>query len=86
MTLQSDGGARRLSVYVVDFDGWGRRFRVEAVDPASGMVLDVRDVDNYQGGIHLSWTVTGNVVLRFTNTGPENVVVGGWFVDPTGGL
>ncbi len=72
--------ARKVSLYFLDWDLNGRSQKVEALDAATGAVLDTRTVSGFQGGTYLSWTLTGNVRFRFTNTVPgTNAVLGGVF-------
>ena len=52
---------------------------MEALDAATGAVLDTRTVSGFQGGTYLSWTLTGNVRFRITNAGGSNAVLGGVF-------
>jgi hypothetical protein len=77
-----DGLLRRLSVYAVDADGLGRRERLELVDSATGNVLDTRTLENFSGGVYLTWEFAGNVELRVTHLGGgSNAVVSGLFLD-----
>src|SRR6185312_7449392 len=66
-----------------------RSERVDAVDPASGAVLDSRTVSNFHTGTYLVWDVSGHIDFRFTVLGGYNAVLSGLFVDPAaapGGL
>ena len=72
--------ARKVSLYFLDWDSNGRSQKVEALDAATGAVLDTRTVSGFQNGTYLSWTLTGNVRFRFTNSvAGTNAVLGGVF-------
>ena len=72
--------ARKVSLYFLDWDLNGRSQKVEALDAATGAVLDTRTVSGFQNGTYLSWTLTGNVRFRFTNSvAGTNAVLGGVF-------
>ena len=72
--------ARQVSLYFLDWDGAGRSQKVEALDAATGAVLDTRTVSGFQGGTYLSWTVTGKVRFRITNlVAGNNAVLSGVF-------
>ena len=70
----------RVSLYMVDWDSRGRNQRVEVVD-RTGMVLDSRTVEAFQGGQYWTWTVQGEVFFRVTHLGGGNAVVSGVFLD-----
>jgi hypothetical protein len=77
------GAAQKVSLYLLDWDSNGTRAeRVDVLDAATGAVLDSQTVTAFQGGKYLTWTVTGAVRLRVTNTGSPNAVVSGVFLDP----
>ncbi|MEO7275381.1 MAG: right-handed parallel beta-helix repeat-containing protein [Vicinamibacterales bacterium] len=80
----TDGGAHQVAMYLLDWDGWGRSLRAEVVDAASGAVLDTRQASGFQSGQYLVWSLSGHVLLRVTNTGPQNAVVTALFFGPAG--
>jgi hypothetical protein len=77
------GGPKRVSVYLLDWDPWGRAERVEVVNAGTGAVLDSRDLSGFQGGRYLSWDLAGHVLIRFTNqVSWVNAVASAVFFDP----
>ena len=69
-----------------------RRQTIAVKDAATGAVLNTQNLNSsFNGGLYLSWTITGHVKLVFTNVGSSrNAVVSGLFFDsfptpPTGG-
>jgi hypothetical protein len=70
-----------VALYSVDWDGWGRSYRVDVLDGGTGALLDTRTVEQFQNGRYLVWTVTGHVTFRVSNTGTPNAVVNGLFFD-----
>ena len=38
--------------------------------PARVTVLSTESVSNFSGGAYMNWTISGNVLITFTNTGP----------------
>ena len=88
----TDGNAHKLSIYCVDWDLTTRRQTIAVKDANTGAVLNTQDLNSsFNGGLYLSWTITGHVKLVFTNVGSSrNAVVSGLFFDsfptpPTGG-
>ncbi|MDG3003703.1 NPCBM/NEW2 domain-containing protein [Paludisphaera mucosa] len=77
----TDGRPHRVSLYAVDWDGSARAQRIEVVDAATGQVLDTRDVASFNGGVYLTWNVSGHVLFRVTRTAGVNAVVSGVFID-----
>lgn len=78
----SGGQARRVSLYLLDWEPAGRSETIQVADANSGRVLDVRSASGFGGGQYLSWNLSGHVKITFTNTGPLNAVLGGVFFDP----
>jgi hypothetical protein len=78
----TDGQARKISFYALDWDQRGRSQRVDVIDTATGAVLHSTTVSSFQAGKYLSYDVRGAVTFRFVNSGPANAVVSGWFIDP----
>ena len=74
--------ARRVALYVVDWDFVGRSQRIDVVNPATGDVLDSRTVSGFSNGEYWVWEVTGDVRFRFTMIGGVNAVMNGLFLDP----
>jgi PKD repeat protein len=75
----TDGRAHQVSVYVLDWDDLGRSERVDVLDAASGKVLDSETASSFSGGEYLTWTLSGDVVLRFTDVAGPNAVLSGLF-------
>lgn len=71
---------RKVSLYVVDWDRHGRRQAVEVRRPKGGL-LDRREFSAFQGGLYLSWRVSGPVRFVVTPAAPPNAVVCGVFFD-----
>lgn len=69
-----------VSLYLLDWDRRGRRQRVEAIDPATGAVMDAREVAGFAGGCYLTYRVAAGVRFRVTNLGGVNAVVSGVFL------
>ncbi len=44
--------------------------------------MGTESVSNFSGGAYLNWTISGNVLITITNTGPANAVLSGLFLDP----
>ncbi|MEW6745497.1 MAG: hypothetical protein AB1486_22320 [Planctomycetota bacterium] len=76
-----NGTPYRLSLYLLDYDRNGRTARVTLTTRSEA--LDSRDVSAAQteGGVYLSWTAAGPVVIRVRNTGGANAVVSAVFLD-----
>lgn len=72
-----DASPRRLTIYCCEWEGKNRRHVVEVLDASRDLVLDRREVADFQNGIHLSWQVRGSVRMRFSKNG----MVSGFFLD-----
>lgn len=75
------GQAHQVALYMVDWDSGTRSANVQAIDDATGTVLDTRQVANEWGGLYLSWSVQGDVTFRLTSTCSLPVDVSGVFFD-----
>jgi hypothetical protein len=82
----NDGQAHLLALYALDWDGasyyGGRSERIDVLDADTSAVLDSRTTtpDAIDGGEYLVWNVTGHVIVRVTNLGQTNAVIGGLFL------
>ena len=76
----TDGQARKVSFYCLDWDNQSRTQRVEVLD-STGAVIHTTNLSNFQAGAYLSYDIKGSVTFRFTRTGPHNAVVSGLFFD-----
>lgn len=80
-----DANAHLVAIYCLDWDGYngGRNQTVSILD-ASGNVLDSRVLTSFQGGLWLSWIVTGSVTVRVTNNNAaSNAAISGILFGPT---
>jgi hypothetical protein len=75
----TDGQARRLALYFLDWDSVARRERVDLYDADSGQLLDSEVVSNFHDGTYLVWTLKGHVRFDFTSTLGDNAVLAGLF-------
>ena len=80
----TDGNSHNLELYALDFDDHSRSETVQLSDAITGAVLDTETLSSYSGGEYLRWTISGNVLITFTNTGPNNALLNGLFFDPVG--
>jgi hypothetical protein len=82
----TDGQEHQVALYVLDWNRAGRVERIEILDTISGALLDSREVSGFGDGGYLVWNLSGQVVVRLTNTaGFSNAVVSGLFFDAAGG-
>ncbi len=76
----TDGKSHEVSLYAVDFDNHNRSEEVQVIDAATGTVLSTQTLSAFGAGDYLSWTISGNVVIKVTNLNPSaNAVVSGIF-------
>ena len=75
----TDGQAHKISAYLLDWDSAGRSEEVDVLDATTGTVLNTQTVSSFAGGDYLTWTITGNVTLRFTDLSGPNAVLEGLF-------
>jgi fibronectin type 3 domain-containing protein len=79
----TDGKAHRVALYFLDWDTNNRAEKIEAIDAATGQVLDTRWVKTFNGGKYLVWDIKGKVKFKFTRTGGYNAVLNGIFFGPS---
>jgi hypothetical protein len=77
----TDGLVHKMSIYMVDWDKYGRVESVEIIDTATGKVLDTRTGITSLGGTYVSWDIKGKVTVRITKTAGYNTVISGIFFD-----
>ncbi len=77
-----DGLPHRVTIYGLDWDLQGRSQRIDVLNAATLAVLDSRTLSGFQTGQYLTWTVTGDVILRVTRLAGPNAVVSGLFFGP----
>ncbi len=80
----TDGNTHDLELYFLDYDSKGRAENVQ-ISTSSGTVLSTESISSFSKGVYLNWTVSGNLVITITNTGPvnSNAVLNGVFIDST---
>jgi hypothetical protein len=71
-----------MTLYMLDYDPASRAETLTLKDTASGKVLDVESLSNFQHGIYYSWIVSGNITIAVQLTGGLNPVVSGVYFDP----
>ncbi|MFN0069660.1 MAG: PQQ-dependent sugar dehydrogenase [Limisphaerales bacterium] len=79
-----DNEPHRVGLYFLDYDGGGRRAQtLEFLDPATGTVLESRELSNFGNGLWVVCDIQGAVRLRITNRSDfGNAVLSGIFVGP----
>src|SRR5438128_12616810 len=60
----SAGLSHKVSVYGVDWDSTTRAERLDVLNASNGAVLDSRSLSSFNGGVYLSWMVSGHVQVR----------------------
>jgi subtilisin family serine protease len=81
----SDGLTHQIALYCLDWDTTTRQQTVQVLDPTTGIVLDSRNVANFNGGMYLVWTIKGSVRFKLTRTAGYNAVVSAIFFDQANG-
>ncbi|MGZ8940132.1 MAG: fibronectin type III domain-containing protein, partial [Limisphaerales bacterium] len=79
----NDGLVHRVSLYFFDFENSGRKQKVEVYNSATGELLTVNTIENFQNGLYLNWNLKGAVRIRIVCLAGANAVVSGIFFDPT---
>jgi len=77
--LTVSGPAKRVAIYVVDFNRKGRSQKLEVLDAASGKVLDTRAISAFAEGRHYVYDISGAVRLQFTGDGTNPALVNAVF-------
>ena len=76
------GQSYTIELYALDFDDKQRSETIQLSNAGTGAVLNTENLSNFSGGVYMKWTITGNVLITFTQTGGSNAVVNGLFFDP----
>jgi subtilisin family serine protease len=77
----SDSIVHTVSLYLADYNNQKRSERIQVIDAATGAILVTQDVSGFKAGEFVSFSVTGSVTFRITNTGGPSAVVSGIFFD-----
>ncbi len=77
----TDGQAHDVALYMDDWSGSTRSEQIQ-VTTTAGTVLDTRTISSFHTGVYLQWTITGDVVFKFTTLAGPNAVLNGLFFDP----
>ena len=78
-TINVNGPTQKVSLYFLDWDNAGRTETVTIRDLTTNAILDTRTVSGFQGGLYLSWLISGNVVIKVTPAGTYSPAVSGIF-------
>jgi hypothetical protein len=77
----TDGNTHQIALYALDWDQRGRAETIQAVDGATGTVLDTRSVSNFGNGIFFIWNISGHVKFNVISVSGPNAVISGAFFD-----
>jgi hypothetical protein len=80
----SDNQAHQVTLYLLDWDSTTRAEQIDVLDAATGAVLDSRSASNFNGGLYLSYSISGHVIFRFTQLAGANAVLSGLFFGSAG--
>ncbi len=75
-----DGNFHQIALYCQDWGGNERVQNIEAIDPATGVVLDSRRATQFHNGNYFVWSIRGVVRFRITALA-GNAVLSGIFFD-----
>jgi len=78
----SDGKAHKISLYLCDWDNYGRAESITVLDAATQTVLNTQKVSSFSGGIYASWIIKGHVQMVVSRTSGINAIVNAIFFDP----
>jgi len=80
----TDGNTHKISLYLCDWDFYGRAETISIVDASSGTVLDSRAFSSFSGGVYEAWNIKGHVEIEVTYTAGINGIVNAIFFDAAG--
>jgi hypothetical protein len=78
----TDGHSHRVSLYLCDWDNYGRAETISIVDAASHAVLNTQSFSNFSKGIYATWLISGHVQIKVTYTAGINAIVNAVFLGP----
>ena len=77
----TDGQPYDLTLYAVDWADDGRSELIQITNPATGSMLSVKTLSNFQAGAYLQYLVTGSVLITVTRLAGPTAVLNGLFFD-----
>ena len=78
-----DNSWHKLAIYCLDAEHRGRRQQISLFDPGTQVMLDRRQVANFDGGKYLVWNFRGSVDVHVQNFGPVSSAISGIFLGPS---
>jgi YVTN family beta-propeller protein len=75
----TDGRSHQIALYAIDWDAAGRSEKIQIVDAVTQSVLDSETISNFQNGVYLVWTVSGNVTINVVPIAGNGVISGVFF-------
>jgi YVTN family beta-propeller protein len=75
----TDGRSHQVALYAIDWDAAGRAEKIQIVDAVTQSVLDSETISNFQNGVYLVWTVSGNVTINVIPIAGNGVISGVFF-------
>ena len=82
----TDGQPHDLTLYAEDWASEGRSEDIQIANAATGAILSVKSLSNFDEGAYLQWMVTGSVVITVSKASGTNAVLSGLFFDPPSSL
>jgi hypothetical protein len=80
LSIDAGATARRVALYVLDWDNLSRVQRVVVRDEASGATLDAREVSDFGNGKYLVYDIRGSVRISLEKLSGPNALLSGVFV------
>jgi hypothetical protein len=74
-------GSYRLTVYLLDYDRAGRAGKISVSNGDKVLDEKVISVEDAQGGVYISWDVSGPITIRSVKEAGPDALISGVFID-----
>ena len=78
----TDSASYNLELYLYSEGNNGRVEQVQFTNANTDAVLSTETVSSFEDGVYMNYTISGNVLITFTDEAGNNAVLSGLFFDP----
>ena len=78
----TDSASYNLELYLYSEGNNGRVEQVQFTNASTDAVLSTETVSSFEVPVYMNYTISGNVLITFTDEAGNNAVLGGLFFDP----
>jgi len=75
------GMTRKISLYMADFENFGRSTKIEMYNADTREIILVDEIEKYEEGRYVTYEMCGHINVRLINISNPDVVLSGIFID-----